>query len=79
MRGSIPTFWTQESAIAVPKPPIVNSRVDPMYSATQVKYFIFLIIMGNYYPSRVGFYKLKTERGKTLNTLRVRFLAILSI
>lgn len=36
MRGSIPTFWTQESSISVPKPPIVNSRVDPMYSATQV-------------------------------------------
>lgn len=36
MRGSIPTFWTQESSISIPKPPIVNSRVDPMYSATQV-------------------------------------------
>eukprot|EP00903_Cladosiphon_okamuranus_P008585 g8235.t1 len=35
MRGSIPTFWTQESSISIPKPPIVNSRVDPMYSATQ--------------------------------------------
>ncbi|CAM9180188.1 unnamed protein product, partial [Hapterophycus canaliculatus] len=35
MRGSIPTFWTQESSISIPKPPIVNRRVDPMYSATQ--------------------------------------------
>ncbi|CAM9094825.1 unnamed protein product [Laminaria digitata] len=38
MRGSIPTFWTQESAISIPKPPIVNSRVDPMYSATQAHF-----------------------------------------
>lgn len=36
MRGSIPTFWMQKSSISTPKPDIVNSRVDPLYSATQV-------------------------------------------
>ncbi|CAM9112844.1 unnamed protein product [Choristocarpus tenellus] len=38
MRGSIPTFWTQESSVTMPKPPIVLSRVDPMYTATQAHF-----------------------------------------
>jgi len=35
MRGSIPTYWTQESSVTMPKPPIVLNRVDPTYHATQ--------------------------------------------
>jgi hypothetical protein len=38
MRGSIPTFWTQESSVTLPKPPIVLSRVDPTYAATQAHF-----------------------------------------
>ncbi|CAM9514219.1 unnamed protein product [Discosporangium mesarthrocarpum] len=38
MRGSIPIFWTQESSMTLPKPPIVLSRVDPMYTATQAHF-----------------------------------------
>lgn len=36
VRGSIPTYWTQESSVTMPKPPIVLNRVDPTYQATQV-------------------------------------------
>jgi phosphatidylinositol 3,5-bisphosphate 5-phosphatase len=35
VRGSIPTFWTQESSVTIPKPPIELNRVDPTYTATQ--------------------------------------------
>lgn len=35
VRGSIPTFWTQESSVTMPKPPIELNRVDPTYRATQ--------------------------------------------
>lgn len=35
VRGSIPTFWTQESSVTMPKPPIELNRVDPTYTATQ--------------------------------------------
>ena len=35
MRGSIPTFWTQETSVTMPKPPIVLNRVDPTYAASQ--------------------------------------------
>jgi phosphatidylinositol 3,5-bisphosphate 5-phosphatase len=35
VRGSIPTFWTQESSVTMPKPPIEINRVDPTYTATQ--------------------------------------------
>ncbi|CAM9264609.1 unnamed protein product [Sphacelaria rigidula] len=38
MRGSIPTFWTQDTSKYTPKPDIVISRVDPMYSATQAHF-----------------------------------------
>jgi hypothetical protein len=35
VRGSIPTFWTQESSVTMPKPPIELTVVDPSYRATQ--------------------------------------------
>ena len=38
MRGSIPTYWTQESSVTMPKPPIVLNRVDPTYRATQLHF-----------------------------------------
>lgn len=38
MRGSIPTFWTQESSVTMPKPPIELNRVDPTYKATQLHF-----------------------------------------
>jgi phosphatidylinositol 3,5-bisphosphate 5-phosphatase len=36
--GSIPTFWTQESSVTIPKPPIELNRVDPTYTATQLHF-----------------------------------------
>ena len=38
VRGSIPTFWTQESSVTMPKPPIELNRVDPTYKATQLHF-----------------------------------------
>eukprot|EP00934_Nitzschia_sp_Nitz4_P008021 Nitzschia sp. Nitz4//scaffold1_size375055//278359//282522//NITZ4_000307-RA/size375055-augustus-gene-0.689-mRNA-1//1//CDS//3329541138//8011//frame0 len=38
VRGSIPTFWTQESSVTMPKPPIELNRVDPSYTATQLHF-----------------------------------------
>ena len=38
VRGSIPTYWTQESSVTMPKPPIVLNRVDPTYQATQAHF-----------------------------------------
>lgn len=38
VRGSIPTFWTQESSVTMPKPPIEINRVDPTYRATQAHF-----------------------------------------
>ena len=38
VRGSIPTYWTQESSATMPKPPIVLNRVDPTYQATKVHF-----------------------------------------
>lgn len=38
MRGSIPTYWAQESSVTMPKPPIVLNRVDPTYRATQIHF-----------------------------------------
>jgi hypothetical protein len=35
MRGSIPTYWKQETSVTIPKPPILIDRVDPSYLATQ--------------------------------------------
>ncbi|RHZ08102.1 hypothetical protein DYB31_001454 [Aphanomyces astaci] len=37
-RGSIPIFWTQESSVTVPKPPIKLNRIDPSYTATQMHF-----------------------------------------
>lgn len=37
MRGSIPTYWYQETSVTNPKPPILVDRIDPNYLATQVK------------------------------------------
>jgi hypothetical protein len=38
VRGSIPTFWTQESSVTMPKPPIEINRVDPTYRATRAHF-----------------------------------------
>jgi hypothetical protein len=38
LAGSIPTFWTQESSVTIPKPPIELNRVDPTYTATQLHF-----------------------------------------
>ncbi|VEU41306.1 unnamed protein product [Pseudo-nitzschia multistriata] len=38
VRGSIPTFWTQESSVTMPKPPIELNRVDPTYTATKLHF-----------------------------------------
>jgi hypothetical protein len=38
IRGSIPTFWTQESSAVMPKPPILINRVDPTYQATKLHF-----------------------------------------
>lgn len=35
MRGSVPTYWQQETSVTMPMPPIVVNRVDPSYLATQ--------------------------------------------
>lgn len=38
VRGSIPTFWLQESSVTIPKPPIDIFRIDPTYSATRLHF-----------------------------------------
>ena len=38
VRGSIPIFWTQESSVTMPKPPIELNRVDPTYRATRLHF-----------------------------------------
>jgi hypothetical protein len=35
MRGSIPTYWSQETSVTMPKPPILLNRIDPSYLSTQ--------------------------------------------
>lgn len=35
VRGSIPIYWTQETSVTLPKPPIVVNRVDPSYVASR--------------------------------------------
>lgn len=35
MRGSIPTYWYQETSVTMPKPPILVDRVDSNFLATQ--------------------------------------------
>ena len=38
VRGSIPTYWYQETSVTMPKPPILVNRIDPTYLATQVHF-----------------------------------------
>jgi phosphatidylinositol 3,5-bisphosphate 5-phosphatase len=38
VRGSLPVYWTQESSVTMPKPPIELNRVDPSYSATRLHF-----------------------------------------
>ncbi|KAH9256418.1 hypothetical protein BASA81_005332 [Batrachochytrium salamandrivorans] len=38
VRGSIPTFWSQETSISVPKPPIKQYRLDPAYKSTRTHF-----------------------------------------
>eukprot|EP01041_Mallomonas_annulata_P010773 gene10773-22499_t len=35
MRGSVPTYWQQETSVTMPVPPIVINRFDPSYLSTQ--------------------------------------------
>lgn len=42
VRGSIPTFWSQETSISVPKPPIKQYRLDPAYKSTR-EHFVELM------------------------------------
>jgi hypothetical protein len=35
MRGSVPVFWSQETSVTVPKPPIILHKSDPCYLATR--------------------------------------------
>eukprot|EP00605_Chrysophyceae_sp_TOSAG23-4_P002808 GSChrysophyteH1.ASY1.ANO1.3092.1 assembled CDS len=35
VRGSIPVYWSQETSVTMPKPPINISRFDPAYNATR--------------------------------------------
>ena len=37
-RGSIPTYWSQETSVTMPKPPILLSRRDPAYTATKLHF-----------------------------------------
>jgi len=34
-RGSIPTYWAQETSVTIPKPPILVNRFDPTFLATK--------------------------------------------
>lgn len=77
MRGSIPTFWTQESAISIPKPPIVNSRVDPMYSATQVIYYGLLNNGEGFLSIPIAVRHLRLQRPHTRTTLGLAYLRVL--
>ncbi|KAM3567050.1 hypothetical protein VYU27_010799, partial [Nannochloropsis oceanica] len=58
MRGSIPTYWSQETSMTAPKPPIVISRVDPTYRATE-KHFADLF---NRYASPICVLNLVKQR-----------------
>lgn len=46
MRGSIPTYWYQETSVTMPKPPILVNRIDPNYKATQVDICVVLMNSG---------------------------------
>lgn len=43
VRGSIPTFWSQESSVTMPKPPIEVNRVDPTYTSTRLHFEDLLV------------------------------------
>lgn len=47
VRGSIPTYWTQESSVTMPKPPIELNRVDPTYRATQAHFEDLMVRYGS--------------------------------
>ncbi|GBG31302.1 Phosphoinositide phosphatase SAC1 [Hondaea fermentalgiana] len=38
MRGSIPTYWSQETSVAMPKPPIKRHRSDTWYTPTRMHF-----------------------------------------
>ena len=38
MRGSIPTYWTQDTSAVTPKPPIKRFRSDPTFLATRIHF-----------------------------------------
>ena len=38
MRGSVPTHWSQETSVTMPKPPILLNRRDPSYAATKLHF-----------------------------------------
>lgn len=38
VRGSIPTYWAQESSLTLPKPPIIVTRTDNSYVATRLHF-----------------------------------------
>ena len=38
MRGSIPTYWAQETSVTMPKPPILVNRIDSTYLATRIHF-----------------------------------------
>lgn len=49
MRGSIPTYWYQETSVTMPKPPILINRVDPDYLATQEHFSGRTVFMGGFW------------------------------
>ena len=38
MRGSVPVFWSQETSVTVPQPPILLHSTDPAYRATKLHF-----------------------------------------
>ena len=46
VRGSIPVYWSQETSVTMPKPPININRVDPNYVATQEHFTDLLVRYG---------------------------------
>ena len=51
IRGSIPTYWSQETSLTNPKPPIVINRVDVNYLSTQAH---FADLMSRYGAPVIG-------------------------
>lgn len=46
MRGSIPTYWYQETSVTNPKPPILIDRLDAKYLATQEHFSDLMVRYG---------------------------------